>query len=338
MAEPGTTPPVPVNPFSGGGAEQNVDKQKALLNDLIAMQGQGARTLYERQGAEAQGLLQQRLAGAGTVPDARKAVYDAFTQDARAADQQHAQTVQRQSQLGSMFMDQAKAAVPIHAKNVDATTEAMRMQFEERRQKEADQYALQQQQIRASSASRSQSLSGAALGREKGEQEVAFWKVTDPDGTNPLNPTTRTGTTGAGKITDKQKANLEVLTASGIPREQWSTKDVLAAGVSGAKVGFKDAVWSVGLRQDDPLLTDGEGIDLAQSEVDELFNGDKDVTFEQVIRAMKSLVSVGAISAQLADVTLYSNAPRWGVTIPEREDRQLSGPPMRVSDTRIQPR
>ena len=95
--------------------------------------------------------------------DARQAVYDAFSQDARAAEQQQANTIQRQGQIGQLFMDQAKAAVPIYSKNVDLASQAMRQQFEER-------MAAQ----RAARAASSGSLTGAAAGAAQAEKRVAF--------------------------------------------------------------------------------------------------------------------------------------------------------------------
>lgn len=142
---------MPANPFAGGGTEQNIDKNKALMNDLIAQEGQAARQIYERQGSDAQALLAQRLAGpeGQFAPDARKAVYDAFVRDAQAAEGQQKRTMERMGALNNIFMDQAKAAVPIHAKEVDANMEAMRLQFEERRRRE-EEAAAAQREARAS--------------------------------------------------------------------------------------------------------------------------------------------------------------------------------------------
>lgn len=281
--DPGTTPPVPTNPFAGGGTEKNIDQQKALLNDLIAMQGQGARTLYERQGAEAQGLLNERLAQAGQVPDARKAVYDAFTRDAQAADQQHAQTVQRQAQLGQIFMDQAKGAVPIYAKNVDATTEAMRLQFEERRRKEEE---ARQAQMAASRASVARSAPKTIDQRiAEGEEDRAV----------------------------KQGTARSILEKSGVPKSQWSTSDVIAAGVSGAKLGLEDAAKALGFGTTATALQGKEALGLAQGTIDELYNGDKDVNFEQVQVAIQALIDAGEISRNQAAIALVANAPRWGM-------------------------
>lgn len=141
MAEPlpgqTPTPAAPPNPF-GEGATGNIDRQKALLNDIIAMGGTPAAQLYQEQDVRAQEALRQRLQAAGPSTVAQQGIYDAFRRDAEEARRQHAETQQRQMQLGNLFMDQAKQAVPIHAKNVDAMTEALRMQFEARARADAE--------------------------------------------------------------------------------------------------------------------------------------------------------------------------------------------------------
>lgn len=140
MAEPlpgqTPTPAAPANPF-GDGATGNIDRQKALLNDIIAMGGTPAAQLYGEQDVRTQEMLRQRMQAAPSTV-AQQGIYEAFRRDAEEARRQHAETQQRQMQLGNLFMDQAKGAVPIHAKNVDAMTEALRMQFEARARADAE--------------------------------------------------------------------------------------------------------------------------------------------------------------------------------------------------------
>jgi hypothetical protein len=120
----------PIDPYANAGAEGNIDRQKALLNDIIATQGQAGRQIYERQAPEAQAALQQQLASAPATPQARQDVFGAYVQDAKLAEQGQAEFMQRQNLLNTNFMEQAKAAVPIHAADVKNQQEALRMQFE----------------------------------------------------------------------------------------------------------------------------------------------------------------------------------------------------------------
>lgn len=304
MAEidPGTVPPVPTNPFSGGGTEKNIDQQRALLNDLIANQGQAGKAIYARQAPEAQDMLAQRLAAAGQVPDARKAVYDAFTRDAQAADQQQVGTQQRQNQLGQLFMEQAKAAVPIYAKNVDATTEAMRQQFELRRQQEADQAAAQQASARASARA---SLSGAALGSEKAQQDLAYWKAVDPDGQNPNNPLTKGGV-GAVRTTEQ------------------AAKDGTAQPVK----TFEQATEALNLPSWQKLSKTYPGLQEDANQIQSAINGmatkkgAQALTFDDVYAALQAVATDDTLKSPvdqrqlLIDVLLGANAGRWGVNDP----------------------
>lgn len=287
------TPATPDNPFSGGGAEQNIDAQKALLNNLIANQGQGGRALYERQAPEAQAMLNDRLSSAGTVPAARQAVYDAFTRDARAAEQQQANTIARQGQIGQLFMDQAKAAVPIYSKNVDLASQAMRQQFEERQAAQA--------------ASRSSgSLTGAAAGEAKAQQDLAYWKAVDPDGKNPNNPLTK-GDTGA-------VLTPETATKNGTAKPT-KTFDQAATAL-------KLPPWQA-LKQLDP------GIESDANQLQTAINaaarqsGSKAWTFDDLVSELNNLAatdetlqSSAGNRRALVDILLAANAGRWGVEDP----------------------
>lgn len=288
------TPATPDNPFNGGGAEQNIDAQKALLNNLIANQGQGGRALYERQAPEAQAMLNDRLSSAGTVPAARQAVYDAFTRDARAAEQQQANTIARQGQIGQLFMDQAKAAVPIYSKNVDLASQAMRQQFEER------------QAAQAAARASSGSLTGAAAGAAKAQQDLAYWQTVDPDGKNPNNPLTK-GDTGAVLTPETAVKN-----GTAKPTKTFDQ----------AATALKLPPWQA-LKQLDPgIESDANQLQSAINAA-ALQKGSKAWTFDDLVSELNNwAASDGTLQSStsnrraLVDVLLAANAGRWGVEDP----------------------
>jgi hypothetical protein len=295
---PSPVPPVPDNPFAGGGTEKNIDQQNALLNDLTANQGQAGRQIYARQDPRAQALLQQRLAAAGTVPDARKAVYDAFSLDAKSADKQQLNTMQRQAQLGDIFMKQARAAVPIYAKNVDATTEAMRLQFEERRRREQEQADLQRQQIRASMAN-----AAASRSANKTPDELLADQIQKKD-------------------IDTAR-NRSILERSGKPKTQWPATAVAESGLAGARLDNFEAARKLGLGTTSPALRDlgdkaqnrpsaSDALKLGQQTVDAMWV-ESDPTFDQTKVSLDALVSLGFMSRNQAAIILTANAPRWGM-------------------------
>ena len=259
MADPGTTPLSRPTLLRGWCGEQRRPPEGAPQRPHRHA-GQAGRQVYARQGADAQGLPQQRLSEAGPVPAARQAVYDAFSRDAQAAEQQNARTMQRQAQLGNIFMDQAKAAVPIYAKDVDATTEAMRLQFEERRRREEEQAAAQRA-ARAQQRWVQLQVRGAAhRGGRGGSCREARDCSVDP-----------------GEVRR--------------PRSQWSTSDVVAAGLSGGKLSFDDAASALGIPSDmkKTMAANKDAQSIAQQTIDELYNGDKDVNFEQVQSTVAAL-------------------------------------------------
>lgn len=290
--DPGTTPPVPVNPFVGGGFEQNIDQQKGFQNDLIAQQGQGVRALYDRTGASAKDVLQSQLSAAGGNPTARTALFQAYVDDAKAGEARSAQSVQRQAALGNMFMDQTKAAIPLYAKNVDATTEAMRLQFEERRRKEEQNYQLQREQLASSRAN----------SRPKTYEE----KLADALESEKI----------------KQDVRLQNLVASGAPIDQYQSRDVQGAGLMRGQLSFKDALAASarkGFTDGEFTRNDREQYDLLQMNMDDIFR-DNDYTFAQAAGAIKEDVDGWyelegtVVSPQVVYTLLSANAPRWGLT------------------------
>lgn len=286
-------PAVPENPFNGGGAEKNIDVQRAMLNDLIANQGQTGKAIYDRQAPEAQQMLAERVAAAGQVPAARQAVYDAFTRDARAAEQQQANTIARQGQIGQLFMDQAKAAVPIYSKNVDLASQAMRQQFEER--------MAAQRAARASSGS----STGAAAGEAKAAQDLAYWKAVDPDGKNPNNPFTKG---------DSSAVTPETATKNGTAQPTKTFDD--------AAKSLKLPPWQA-LKQLDP------GLESDANQLQSAINaaarqtGSKAWTFDDLVSELNNLAasddtlqSSAGNRRALVDILLAANAGRWGVADP----------------------
>jgi len=300
--DPGTTPPTPVNPYVGGGYEQNIDQQKGFLNDFIAQQGQGARALYERTGASAQDVLKSQLDAAGGNPTARTGLFQAYVDDAKAAEARNAQSVQRQAALGNIFMDQTKAAIPLYAKNVDATTEAMRLQFEERRRKEEQNYQMQRAQLAASGSGRA--LTGAELGKQKAEQDLAYYAVIDPKGENPGNP--------LNKI---------------VPEKPETVANATANKTATYRLSPEAATKSLNMPSWASLTSKYPGMQEDADYLQQVINGmadKKDFTFEdlkaQIGAALTGSDRKTAMEGRTAlfDVLMAANAGRWGVSDPNR--------------------
>lgn len=296
MADP-AVPPVPDNPFAGGGTEKNIDQQRVLLNDLVANAGQSGRKIYERQGAEAQGLLQERLGAAGQVPDARRAVYDAFTRDAQAAETQQTNTMKRQAQLGDIFMNQAKAAVPIYAKNVDATTEAMRLQFDERRRREQEQAQLQRE---AAAASRASARASSRSKAPKTTEEL----VADNMQALTVNAETTKQALAAGLITPAGMS-LKAAKEAGIGSGSRSLNTALTA--LGVKLPQAQKRYSKDIQTVSALL---------QGEAREGYSWDE--ISSQLLGKVQAMQANGDFGATmdvnlLTQAALYMHAPQWGI-------------------------
>lgn len=298
MAE---TPATPANPFVGGGTEQNIDRQKALLNDLLAQEGQYGKDIFSRQAPDAQALLAQRAQDAGQQPDARKAVYDAFVRDAGAAEQQHTRTIERQAALNSQFLDQAKAAVPIHAQNMDQITNALKMGFEDRQSDRQAQLAAQRAQA---------SASAKANAPKTLEQLIAEGVL-------------------KGKATQGIKAEL----LKDIPQSQWTASDAEAAGKKGKQLDYDEAASKLGMatRQKTAAgpgavpgwLRDKDGITEIQTAIDGMY--DQDYSFEQMLKELSSFAPDYPNWTDLSQVLLTANAPRWGIEDPALYGAKFAG-------------
>jgi hypothetical protein len=298
MPAPAPAPGVPVDPYANAGAEGNIDRQKALLNDIIAAQGQRGRQIYEGQPAEAQQALQAQLASAPATGEARKAVFDAYINDAKLAQQGHTEFTQRQSQLNSNFLDQAKAAVPIHAADLKNQQEALRMQFE-------DAKAARE------AAAADRAASRASSGPKTTDQMVA-------EALQKL------------EVTNRVKAEA----LKGVPPGDWTMTDARAAGLAGGKMNLTDAAISLGMDHNwvkklQPQET--KALNAIQSFIDNLV--DEDVSFNAAQSQAQQAYDMGLFNENsdplnpyqptrdLLKLALQQNSTRWGTNASSGNDR-----------------
>lgn len=225
----------PQNTFEGDGTYQNVDRQRAMLNDLIAIEGQHGRQIYDQQAPAAQAALQTQVAQAPHTTEARKAVYDAFIRDAAAAQQQHDRTMQRQAATNHHFMNQAKEAVPIHRQNLAAQTEALRMRYEHEKQMEQQRLAAQRASTRAANAQKTYA-----------DKLAANLEAAQLD-------------------KDTRKALLK-----DVPRSEWTASDANLMGAATGKADPKEIAASFGFE----TSWDEQQAKEAQAAIDALFRED----------------------------------------------------------------
>lgn len=270
----------PIDPYANGGAENNIERQKGLLNDLIAQTGQQGRQLYERQGPDAMAMLNHQLQTSPATPDSRKAVYDQFVNDAKMAEQSNAQGMQRQAALNAQFLDQAKAAVPIHAADVKNQQEALRMQFED---------------AKAERAARAAS-SGGGSRKLTVEERIA-----------------------AGLDDAAVKNGITATLLKDIPKSEWTASDAKKAGLAGAKGSYMEAASELGLPPGFGVNMGSEqksALGELQGWIDSLY--DKDYSFSQVVNEIKSEFDAGTYSGwnDIGKTVLQANARRWGIRDP----------------------
>jgi len=277
-------------------ATGGIDRQKALLNDLIANGGQAQRQLYERQSPEAQQLLQNRLADAGAMPDARKAVYDAFSRDQTAAEAQHTRSMNSQAVLNSQLMDAAKAAVPIHSKNVDAQIEAMRLAFEDK-----------QRERQAAAAARAAASAKADVNplieAQKRQDEYVAWAIAN------------------GKNPDKFTAGLD---------------EIDAFGMSKGRVPFEQLAdkFNIDLnrwKQD----TDPTDVAAAQSGIETWLKSHKQASFSDLGAELNDQAAYFGLTPFDIQMLTLSNAPRWGIDPGEIFNNEKVIPTYRRQDAQI---
>src|SRR5690606_13254501 len=109
MAE---TPQTPNNPFREG-ADKSIDAQKIALTEALAQQGSQATRVIQNRGADAAALAQ--AAGQAANP-----LYQTFNRDAQQAQDFQNNELARIQAANQAYMEQAKAALPIHQRDTDA--------------------------------------------------------------------------------------------------------------------------------------------------------------------------------------------------------------------------
>jgi hypothetical protein len=138
MAE---TPATPGNPFKEG-AESSVDAQKIALTQLLADQGAKGAQVIQNRGQDAAALAAQQQAQFGQMGAGTNFLYQTFDRDAAQAGTNHTNEQARIQAANQAYMDQVKAAIPIHAKDTDAYYEALRKEFEDRQAEREQAMAL----------------------------------------------------------------------------------------------------------------------------------------------------------------------------------------------------
>lgn len=175
MAE---TPQAPETTF-GPDAEDSAERQKQALIRIIGEQGHyGAQQLRARdaaaQGLQAGAFAAPQVAAAGGMDPATQALYGVFTRDAQQAQTNHSQETQRIQAANQAYMDQVKAAIPMQRADLDAFTNAQRMEYEERQrireQEAADRAAAA---ARASASSQQMSILQRALENREADKVIS---------------------------------------------------------------------------------------------------------------------------------------------------------------------
>jgi len=142
MAE---TPAAPGNPFKEG-AEESVDAQKIALTKMLAEQGAVGSQIRSNRAQDA-----AALSAAGGQP--ANPLYQTFERDAAQAQQASAAESARIQAANQAYLDQVKAALPIHQRDTDAYYEALRKEYEDRQREREAEERYRQQQLAASRAS-----------------------------------------------------------------------------------------------------------------------------------------------------------------------------------------
>ena len=185
------TPELPANAFDG--TEGEIEKQKNALVKILADQGtMGLKTLQAQQAGAQQTAAAPspaQLAGAPVPRSAGvQAMYDAFTNNASSKIAGHEQEQARIQAANTAYMDQTKAAVPLHKADLDASMKAMQMEFEERQRiRDQEEAARQAAAARASAsaAAASSKPTYEQTQREKRDVDLKFaqedWDKTPPE-------------------------------------------------------------------------------------------------------------------------------------------------------------
>lgn len=226
MAETPTAPPDAYQ-----GAEDEAEKQKRALVQILGQQGQyGAQQLQNR--ASAAQMLNAQPTEAGLPRSATtQAMYDAFTRDAQSAIDSHGMEQQRIQAANQAYMDQVRGAVPLQRADLQSYTDAQRMAFEdrekERQAREAERAAAA---ARASAASASANRSYESIAREKRDVEKKFaaedWDSMPPEMRTALGAA-QVGKSGSAlSVEDAMKAlGMSVPTGNVAPGDNyWKTE------------------------------------------------------------------------------------------------------------------
>lgn len=128
----------PGNPFAEG-AESSVDAQKIALTQMLAEQGARGAQVVQNRGQDAQALAAMQQQQYGGQPSS---LYQTFDRDAQQMAQAQANEQARTASANQFYMDQVKAAIPIHQADTDAYYEALRKEYEDRQAERAQAMAL----------------------------------------------------------------------------------------------------------------------------------------------------------------------------------------------------
>lgn len=226
MAE---TPQAPPDAYQG--AEDEAEKQKRALVQILGQQGQyGAQQLQNRAGA-AQMLNAQQPEGGIPRSATTQAMYDAFTRDSASSLQSHEQEQARIRAANEAYMDQVRGAVPLQRADLQAYTEAQRMAFEDReRERQAREAERAAAAARASASAASANRSYEDIAREKRDVEKKFaaedWESMPPEMRTALGAA-QVGKAGSAlSVEDAMKAlGMSVPTGQTAPGDNyWKTE------------------------------------------------------------------------------------------------------------------
>lgn len=306
MAVP--TPELPENAFNG--AEGEIEKQKNALVKILADQGTyGLKSLQQQQAGAQQTAAAPTPASMAGAPVPRsagvQAMYDAFTNNAQSKLAGHEQEQARIQAANVAYMDQTKAAAPLHRADLDASMKALQMEYAERQrireQEEADRAAAAARASAAAAAANAPKPTYAQIQGEKDEYEMQ--KLTE--------------------LWDKT------------PPELRTTSMANQLGKAKSSISIDDAAKALGMGpSDDPYarygsmdMREGPALRSAKSkEVGSLFNAIKaqavqeDWTWQQVLSEAASITTEDLTSfgikdwdPRAANIWLRSLQPLWGI-------------------------
>jgi hypothetical protein len=162
------TPDAPKNAFDEG-ADQSAERQKQALTQLLASQGSAGAQLLKNRGEDAGALAAQARAQYGDAAAPVKNLYNTFERDAQQRQNAQTEEMARIQAANSTYMDQMKAAIPLHKQESDDYMNALRMEFEDRqRQREAEEAE------RAAAASSRAGVQAQLTNLQKAQEKVSI--------------------------------------------------------------------------------------------------------------------------------------------------------------------